>query len=89
MLSPYTFLNILYMIIPFFPPRHKLINIRTIKSGNGLGQNGHCQETYPNLWTTLEGIMKMRLFEKSILCIGLSERDKQKNWIKDRNYSDG
>lgn len=52
------------MIVPFFYARHKFISIRTIKSGNGLGQSGHCQETYPNLWTTLEGIVKKKLFGK-------------------------
>lgn len=66
------------MIFPFFPPRHKLISVRTIKPGNGLGQSGHSQETYPNLWTTLEGIMKMRFFFKGILHIGLFKRDKEK-----------
>lgn len=60
--------------------RHKLISVRTIKPGNGLGQSGHRQETYPNLWTTLEGIMKMKFlfFWKDILHIGLFKRDKEK-----------
>lgn len=58
---------------PFFYLRHKFISIQTIKSGNGLGQNGHCQETRPNTWTALEGIMKM-VMPKIILCVGLLGR---------------
>lgn len=74
------------MIVPFFYPRHKFSSIRTIKSGNGLGQNGHCQETYPNLWTTLEGIVKMKLFiwEKNVASKGGTEKKKKRveiNWF--------
>lgn len=65
-------------------PRHKFSSIRTIKSGNGLGQNGHCQETYPNLWTTLEGIVRMKLFGKNIWLVREGQKKKnrgEKDWF--------